>query len=165
MKTLWTALFTILSQLFLASGFIAIAQGNYSKIRLGSLSEFLVVYIFLIYIRTEICVALWRVIEWNNRPHSTIFINTIIGHINNQTLCNSRTTRTLPWKPFNRFKLTQTKNWIISSLNTRTFEKLFFKKLSVTANIPSSLYNENLALLFAKCNEPDNRGSWSMIFI
>jgi len=27
MKTLWTALFTILSQLFLASGFIAIAQG------------------------------------------------------------------------------------------------------------------------------------------
>jgi len=43
--------------------------------------------------------------------------------------------------------------------------KLFFKKLSVTANIPSSLYNENLALLFAKCNEPDKRGSWSMIFI
>lgn len=37
MKTLWTALFTILSQLFLASGFIAIAQGNNSKFISGSL--------------------------------------------------------------------------------------------------------------------------------
>ena len=127
MKTLWTALFTILSQLFLASGFIAIAQGNYSKIRLWRSFEFSSCISFWIYKRTEICVALWRVIEWSDRPHSTIFINTIIGHINNQTLCNSRTTRTLPWKPFNRFKLTQTKNWVIFSLNTRTFENFSSK--------------------------------------
>lgn len=32
MKTLWTALFTVLCQLFLASGFIAIAQGMNSNI-------------------------------------------------------------------------------------------------------------------------------------
>ena len=149
MKTLWTALFTILSQLFLASGFIAISQGNYSNILLWRFFEFSSYISFWIYKRTEICVALWRFIEWNNRPHSTVFINTITGYISYQTLCNPRTTRTLPWKSFNRFKLTQTKNWVIFLLNTRTSEKLFFKKLSVTANIPSSLYNENLALLFA----------------
>merc|ERR1712131_469719 len=84
--------------------------------------------------RTKIRVAIWCRTECNNRPDPTVFIYTNSWYINNQTLCNPRTTRTLPWKHFNRFEFNQTKNWI-------KLAGWFCSKFPVLAKTPADSIN------------------------